>query len=390
MKKTISVGVAFGLIFLVAAITAITTVFVMQHKTNALLGELPEKQARYEVLDELDSIIAENYYGNGDAKTLRHAIANGYVSGLSDGLSRLLTAEEYERYLAVSEGQMQGVGISFSKTDSGALRVDAVADGSPAKEAGLKKGDIIVALDAIVLDLSNSDDLSQKLESSNISTVSATYRRNGQEDTVELATGYEASSVSTKTYQDIGYIKISDFYASTASQVQTAVDTLAASGVRALILDLRGNASKNVENAVAALDVFVPLNADTPVATLVNKAGETITSFSTSSGEVNLPMAVLVSSGTQAAGELFACDLRDFNKAQLVGNSTKGNALVGKSFRLSNGDSLLLAVGEMLPYKSKSFNASGLTPDVKADLNEETDKLSKDSQFLAAAALFTE
>ena len=138
MKKTISVGVAFGLIFLVAAITAITTVFVMQHKTNALLGELPEKQARYEVLDELDSIIAENYYGNGDAKTLRHVIANGYVSGLSDGLSKLLTAEEYERFLAVSEGQMQGIGAEFSKTDNGTLKVDKVTSDSPAAEAGLK------------------------------------------------------------------------------------------------------------------------------------------------------------------------------------------------------------------------------------------------------------
>ena len=149
-----------------------------------------------------------------------------------------------------------------------------------------------------------------------------------------------------------------------------------------------GGGAESVENAVAVLDVFVPLNGDTPAATLVDHSGETVASFSTSAGEVNLPMAVLVSSATQSAAELFACDLRDFGKAQLVGAQTKGDALVTQSFRLSNGDSLVIPVGVMLPFKSESFHTKGLAPDVAAKENAPAKQLSKDSQFLAAAALF--
>ena len=388
MRKNISAGVAFGLIFLSIAVTAFLTVVVLQHRTNALLGELPEKQARFEVIDELDSVIAAHYYGKNDNRTLRHAVANGYVNGLSDGVSKLLTADEYEAYQAQNEGRMSGVGLKTEKTDSGALQVEKVFDDSPAEKAGLKKGDLIVAIDSIVLDLTNSDESATKLDSANVMTVSVTFRRNGQEDTVELEKGYEASSVSAKTYQNLGYLKINDFYASTAQQVQQAMDTFQASGVQALILDVRENASKNVENAVAVLDVFVPLNGDTPAATLVDHSGETVASFSTSAGEVNLPMAVLVSSATQSAAELFACDLRDFGKAQLVGAQTKGDALVTQSFRLSNGDSLVIPVGVMLPFKSESFHTKGLAPDVAAKENAPAKQLSKDSQFLAAAALF--
>ena len=390
MKKKISVGVTFGLIFLSIALTAIATALIVQQKTNALLGDLPEKQARYEVLDELDSLIAAHYYGKNDSKALRRAIESGYVSGLSDGVSRLLSAEEFKQFQAVSRGQMQGVGFTFSKTEKGVLRVESVTKGSPAAKGGIKKGDSIVAVDAIVLDPSNCDEIAQKLENNNVMTVSVTFRRKEQETTVELEKGYEAASVFTDTYQNIGYLQITQFYDSTASQVQSAVELLQSSGVRALVVDVRENASMNVENAIKTLDVFVPLNQDTPAATLVDKAGETISTLSTSAGEVNLPMAVLVSKKTAYAGELFACDLRDFGKAQLVGTSTAGKALVTDSFRLSDGDHVLLSVGEMLPYQSESFQENGLKPDVAADESENTETLSKDSQFLAAAALFTE
>ena len=390
MRKKISVGVTFGLIFLSIALTAIATMLIVQHKTNTLLGDLPEKQARYEVLDELDSLIAEHYYGKNDSKAMRRAIESGYVSGLSDGVSRLLSAEEFKQFQAVSRGQMQGVGFTFAKTEKGVLKVEEVTKGSPAAQGGIKKGDSIVAVDAIVLDPSNCDEIAQKLENENVMTVSVTYRHKSQETTVELEKGFEAASVFTDTYQNIGYLQITDFYDSTASQVQSAVELLQSSGVRALVIDVRENASMNVENAIKTLDVFVPLNQETPAATLVDKAGETISTLSTSAGEVNLPLAVLVSKKTAYAGELFACDLRDFGKAQLVGTSTAGKALVTDSFRLSDGDHVLLSVGEMLPYKSESFQEKGLAPDLEASGTEDAEKLSKDSQFLAAAALFTE
>ena len=152
------------------------------------------------------------------------------------------------------------------------------------------------------------------------------------------------------------------------------------------MIDLRKNNSENVQYAMQTLDVFVPLS-DAPAMRLIDQNGGVIDSYMTDAAAVNLPIAVLVSSGTQAAAELFACDLRDFGKASLVGTKTKGLGLVRQLFELSNGDAVLLCVGEMLPYRSDSFHGAGVEPDLRAEADEKASALEKDSQFLEAVSL---
>ena len=134
------------------------------------------------------------------------------------------------------------------------------------------------------------------------------------------------------------------------------------------------------------LDVFVPLS-DEPAASLIDQSGETVEAFVTDAAAVNLPLAVLVGENTQAAAELFACDLRNYGKATLVGTPTAGLGLVRQAFRLSTGDAVLLCVGEMLPYRGESFNGTGLEPDVAAAAGAQTASIQKDSQFLSAVAV---
>ena len=82
-------------------------------------------------------------------------------------------------------------------------------------------------------------------------------------------------------------------------------------------------------------------------------------------------MVVLVNSKTSGAAELFACDLRDFGIAQLVGDTTAGNGTMQKVFELDDGSAIVLTVAKILPYKSDSFNGKGLEPDHKVDLTAE-------------------
>lgn len=386
MNKRIALGPVIALLCVSIVLTAVVTRSVVKRTYNEMLAGLPEQAARYEILDELDDVLRAHYYSSSDNAAMRRAIAQGYVSGLPDGYSRYLTAQERKVYQNEAIGEMRGVGIEYSKTSGGQMLVEDVMDASPAAQAGVKAGDVIVAIDSIPMDASNYDEMAQKLKSDKLSSVTLTVRSGGEEHSLTMPMGFEAASVISDHYEDVGYLKLIAFYATTPAQVKTAVDAFLQSGVRALVIDLRKNNSENVQYAMQTLDVFVPLS-DAPAMRLVDQNGGVIDSYMTDAAAVNLPIAVLVSSGTQAAAELFACDLRDFGKASLVGTKTKGLGLVRQVFELSNGDAVLLCVGEMLPYRSDSFHGAGLEPDLRAQADEKASALEKDSQFLAAVSL---
>ena len=386
MNKRIALGPVIALLCISIVLTAVVTRSVVKRTYNEMLAGLPEQAARYEILDELDDVLRAHYYSSSDNAAMRRAIAQGYVSGLPDGYSRYLTTQELKVYQNEAIGEMRGVGIEYSKTSRGQMLVEDVMDASPAAQAGVKTGDVIVAIDSIPMNASNYDEMAQKLKSDKLSSLTLTVRRGGVEHSLTMPMGFEAASVISDHYEDVGYLKLTAFYATTPAQVKTAVDAFLQSGVRALVIDLRKNNSENVQYAMQTLDVFVPLS-DAPAMRLIDQNGGVIDSYMTDAAAVNLPIAVLVSSGTQAAAELFACDLRDFGKASLVGTKTKGLGLVRQLFELSNGDAVLLCVGEMLPYRSDSFHGAGVEPDLRAEADEKASALEKDSQFLEAVSL---
>ena len=387
MNRRIALGPVIALLCVSIVLTAVVTRAWVKRTYNEMLAGLPEQAARYEILDELDDVLRAHYYSSSDNAAMRRAIAQGYISGLPDGYSCYLTAQKLKEYQNEAIGEMRGIGVEYSKTSSSQMLVEDVMDASPAAQAGVKAGDAIVAVESIPIDASNYDEMAQKLTSDKLSSLTITTVRNGgAEHSLTMPMGFEAASVISDHYEDIGYLKLTAFYATTPAQVKTAVDAFLQSGVRALVIDLRKNNSENVQYAMQTLDVFVPLS-DAPAMRLVDQNGGAIDSYMTDAAAVNLPIAVLVSSGTQAAAELFACDLRDFGKASLVGTKTKGLGLVRQLFKLSNGDAVLLCVGEMLPYRSDSFHDKGLEPDLRAQAGEKASALEKDSQFLAAVSL---
>lgn len=388
MNKKIPLGIAVGLICIAVVISSAVTMSVVSDKYNDILGGMPEKIERYKIIDELDKIINNNYYGKKNEESFELAFAHGYVDGLGDNYSRFLSADEYAEYMARSQGEMSGIGIEYQKNKSGYILVTNVYDNSPAQSAGLADGDVIVAFDGIMIDANNYNEMEQKLSGDKLTSVNITYRRNSKDTTVNIVKGYEAKSVSSKAYGNVGYIKISDFYASTAEQTEQAVNSFVSSDMKAVVIDVRDNASTNFDACMKVLDIFVPINdASAPAAVVVDENGKTVTQYTTSSGEVNLPMAVLINANTAAAAELFACNMRDFGKAELVGNSTKGIGLKREVFQLSDGSAVLLSVGEVKPYRSESFNTVGLTPDLESELKTKTKQLASDSQFLDALTL---
>lgn len=391
MNRKISLGMVIALLCLCIGITSAISVKLLSDEYNKILEGLPERLERYDVLDELDEIIKENYYGNTKEKDLEVALAQGYISGLGDKSSVYMTAQSYAEYKSEINGDMYGIGVEYEKNDDGYIEITTVYDGSPAHSTGLKKGDVIVAFDGIRIDVNNYDEMASKLSGDKLTSVNIIYKRGETETNVTIVKGYEAKSVTTDVYESVGYIKISSFYPTTASQIETALNTFLSSGITGIVVDLRDNNSANYNYAIECLDLFVPMSdAERPAATVIDENGNTVATYATTSGEVNLPVMVLVSKKTQKAAEIFACNMRDFGKGKIIASSkTKGSGLVQEIFELSTGSAVLLSTGKIVPYTSESFDGVGLSPDYKKELEAQTDSIFEDSQFLYAVSLLS-
>ncbi|MBQ8503266.1 MAG: PDZ domain-containing protein [Clostridia bacterium] len=391
MNKKISLGIVIGLVILAIAASSAISIGIMAGEYNKILEGLPEKLDRYEILDELDDIINKNYYGKSVEENLEQAIAQGYVEGLGDGSSKYMTAQKYADYLSENGGNMLGVGIEYIKNSSGYIEITEVYPSSPAESAGLKKGDVIIAFDGIMIDAENYEEMEEKLIGDKLTSVNIIYKRGDTETSVSVVKGYEASSVDTSVYENVGYIEITDFYPGTAEQVKNATDKFTSSGLTTIIIDLRNNGSDNYDTAMETLDIFVPMSdSERPAASVVDENGNVVKTYATTSGEVNARIGVLLSKKTKQAAELFACNIRDFGKGQLFAVSTTGgSSLVQEIFELSSGSAVLLTTGKILPYVSESFEGKGLTPDYVLEASATAEKIEEDMQFLYAVSMLS-
>ncbi|MBQ2774607.1 MAG: PDZ domain-containing protein [Clostridia bacterium] len=374
MNKKISLGLAIALIIVSVTATFAITMSVSQRIYNNLITDLPDRAQMYSAVEEIDEIIRSKYYGEIDQNVLDSNLENGYVKGLGDQYSYYMSAEEYSTYYDKLEGKSSGVGIETQlDTETGYILVTEVYPGSSAQAAGLKKGDMIIEIAEETVDAQNYDEMVQRLSGTRLTSVNVTYRRDDVDKTVSIVLGYSSQTVSYELIGTAGYIKISAFYKTTRSQLEKAVDSLTSQGAKSLIFDVRGTTEGTIEYTSRVIDYLVPVatEGNKAIATLVDKNGKTVKTYSSDADNVSMPMSVLINSQTSGCAELFACDLRDFGRAVLVGDTTAGNAGVQELFELSNGAAIVLTTSKVLPYISESYDAVGLEPDTSVSLTAE-------------------
>ena len=391
MNKKISLGTVIGLIAIAIAITSAITMNAVKLSYNSILKNLPERSQRYALLEELQDIIDENYYGKRSREELLSSLGEGYVNSLGDTDDKFMTGEEYKEYLREKSGNMSGIGAKTERVKN-TLKITKVYSNSPAKKAGLKAGDIIVGFDGIKLNKSNFKELSGKLNGENLSSVNIIYKRDKTEKSVTLMKGYEIPSVEWDVYENVGYLKIADFFSKTADDLKEQTEKLVSSGMKAIIIDLRENESTNYDYMLSCLDIFVPMDSsDNHTFKVADENGNIIKTLSTTPGEVNIPVAILASTKTKAAAEFFCSAMKDFSKAVIFSDgNTAGDVSLMEVFELSNGSAVLLTVGKVQPYKGESYEDEGITPDYIYESDSKGTKLSEDSQFVYAVSVLTE
>lgn len=203
--------------------------------------------------------------------------------------------------------------------------------------------------------------------------------------------GSEIESVSYSLFGTAGYIKISAFTDNTVQEFRKAYDTLINNAVTSFVIDVRNVNSINIKAAAEIIDMFVPLATEgtQSIATAIGKDNKTLEIFSADSNSINMPVSVIINENTSGAGELLACDIRDFGKGTIVGKTSAGNGTYQKVFEMSDGSAVVLTVAKLLPYTSDCYDGIGVVPDYTCELVKESENLNEDSQFLQAYAAVT-
>lgn len=374
MNKKISLGLTLSLIFLSVALAVTITMTVSMKIYNKIIKDVASRSNLYSSVSEIDDLVRENYFGEINENLLTAMMSGGYVEGVGDRYSYYMTADDYTAYKEEEKGNKGGIGIiAVYDSQNNNIYVAEVSEGSPAQLQGISKGDVITAVDSVAVSQGNYEDLMESLNGQKLTNVQVTFTHGGESKTVSVARGYAAQTVYYSVANNIGYIKITAFYSTTAQQLEKALKHMSSNSVSSIIFDVRNTDTGLIANAVECIDILVPVATEGTgaLATAVDKEGNTLETFTSDSDSVNFSMAVLINGKTSGAAELFACDLRDFGMAQLIGTKTMGNGTMQKVFELSDGGAIALTVAKINPYKSESFNGKGLDPDISVELTAE-------------------
>lgn len=350
-------------------------------------------QSDFGLMGEAWNLIDRHYVDRKAIKPRRmtYGAIAGMVDSLGDiGHSTFLTPEMVEQDQDMSSGEFAGVGAEIQMKDHHVVIV-APMDGSPAKKAGLRAGDIIVRVNGKDVGGDSLTQVVNKIRGPAGTKVKLGVRHKGSEKVSEITvTRAEIPLVSVHWAMlpgtHIAHVRISMFSKGTAKALAKALDAAQQQGAEGLILDLRSDPGGLLSEAVEVASRFLKGGN---VLLVKDASGNTKpVPVLDEPQRCSLPMVVLINGGTASAAEIVSGALRDQQRAKLVGQTTFGTGTVLNRFMLSDGSALMLAVEEWLTPDGKVIWHKGITPDVKVALGSDVEPLlPEEEKDLSASAL---
>lgn len=373
----LSITATAVLLILSCVLTFQITYVAQAKKYEKKLNSAYGSELGLSVLNELNSVYKENYVNAGslDNEKLKEGIIEGYIYGTGDKYATYMTADEYAEHSAKMENSAVGIGVSvIYNEENDAIEIIKVYETSPAKTAGVEVGDLVTAVDGKKVSEVGYNDAVDAVKGDKGTTVKLTVKRNGTVKELDVKRDEVViETVESKLLDDnIGYIRISNFYEKTPDEFKKAVESLQDNGAKSLVFDMRGNTGGRLDAIVSVLDYLLP---EGPIVRITDSSGkfETIKS---DDEYVNMPMTILVNGMTASAAELFTSALMDYDKATVIGTQTYGKGTVTSAKQLSDGSWIYLSTELYYPPYSDNFEGVGITPDIVLELPDEVKNIS--------------
>ena len=363
-KKGIAVGAAAALIVTGAG-------FAGYQKIMFPKGTVLADSETVQKLNYLESLIDEEYLDEKDEDSLREGLYAGLMSGLNDPYSVYYTAEQYKELNTSNEGSYVGIGAVLQKDEDGGAQIVQLYEGGSGEQAGLKKGDVLKAIDGEDVTEKETADIAAMIKESDKDSVTLTVQRAEQKETLDIKVEIRDVEIQTVSHEmlddETGYIRISEFSEVTSNQYKKAFEDLQDKGIKKLVVDLRNNPG-GLLNAVC--DVLRQILPEGLIVYTEDKNGKKEEEKCDGKNELNMPLAVLVNGSSASASEIFAGAVKDYGIGTIVGTTTYGKGVVQTIQPLTDGSAVKITIAKYFTPKGNDINKKGITPDVEAELSE--------------------
>jgi carboxyl-terminal processing protease len=320
------------------------------------------------VLKGVYSLIEKNYKPELplEMNDIEYIAINGLLRKL-DPHSYIFTPKEFEEFTSSTEGNFGGLGIVISVNEDGEIVVISPMAGTPAMEAGIEAGDIIVQIEdesAINMSLTKAV---ERMRGEPDTSVTLRVRREGVPELIKFelkrAVIKIESVIAEMPEPGIGYIKLTGFMENTYPTLLRELDALRKKEMKGLVLDLRNNSGGLLSQAIKISDVF--LDKGIIVATVGDDEKETKDAKSQKTDLLDVPMIVLINEGSASAAEIVTAALKKNGRAVVMGRKSFGKGSVQNLFRIPGGGGLKLTVAQYLTPGNISIQSVGITPDIE-------------------------
>ena len=324
-------------------------------------------------LGEAWQLLQNNFVDRSKLDPLKMAqgAIRGMVEATGDPYTEYYTPQSYQSSMAELTGVYQGIGAYIGKKDK-QIVIIAPMKGSPAEEAGLKTGDIIIKIDGESTEMMNSDDASMKIRGKAGTKVALVIAREGEAKLLEFLVErreIRVDSVTSEMRGQVAYIRIQQFLLPTTQDFKAALERAFQDGASGVILDLRDNPGGILDQAVDVASQFLTRGI---VVKVVDKDGhETVYKVRPGGIATAVPVIVLVNEGSASASEIVAGALQDNGRAKLAGTKTFGKASVQNIIKMSDGSAIKVTTAHYYTPNGQQISSKGLTPDYPSELKDD-------------------
>ncbi len=336
-----------------------------------------------QVVDEAIERVAHDYYRPISAGKLDNASISGLVASLGDRFSHYLTPDEFREFTAPPHFTGIGVAVATQVAAEHGLLIERVFNSSPAARAGLKAGEVIVAVNGRKLQSLSAEaatalirglpgtDVQLGIQAPSIAASPApnpnrkapsTQKAPAPRD-VKITRAVVSEPVvesATKTVHGVklGVVALASFSPGSHIEVREAVEHQLHVGAKGIVFDLRGNGGGLVEEAQRIASIFIPKGV------IVTTRGRSVpTQVLDATGDAissSIPMVVLVDQNTASSSEIVTAALQDHQRATVVGTHTFGKGVFQEEEPLSNGGALDITVGEYFTPNGRNLGGGGV------------------------------
>lgn len=355
--------------FLGGAIAGIVAAVALLSLIGPLQDLLPDTDSPSRS-NEARQVIQDSYFRETDADELNNASITGMVKEISkandDKFSHYFDPAAYRRFEQSTSGQFTGIGLSVSRAKRG-LRVSQVFEHTPAERAGIKTGDLIIAVSGKSLAGVGPTVAADQIKGPEGTTVTITVvdGQTGHERDldVERAAVKIPAVVSKMKHEGddkIGYVRLASFTRGAHGELRDAISKLLEDGAEGVVFDLRENGGGLLDEGVLVASIFQDSG---PVVTIEGRERDRQTLDATGDALDTGPVAVLVDGNTASASEIVTAALKENDLATVIGTRTYGKGVFQEVIPLDAGGALDITVGEYLTADGTSILGKGVVPD---------------------------